>query len=94
MSIPIREAQLRKQFEDNRIQFLLTELDTGATFCEVARSSNDPEKTKRNVGNGRKAYDTILRFREGAPFDTQSKTEFDQKFSHLKSLLKDLGEDF
>lgn len=93
MSLPPREAELRQQFENNRVQFLLTELDTGATFCDVAKTSNDPERTKRNIGNARTAYDTILRFQEGAQFDAKSKSEFEQKFSHLQSLLKELGED-
>ena len=93
MNLSTREAELRRQFENNRVQFLLTELDTGAVFCEVAKASNNPEKTKRNVGNARTAFDTILRFQDGATFDAKEKSEFEQKFSHLKSLLKELGED-
>jgi hypothetical protein len=45
------------------------------------------------VGNARTAYDTVLRFQDGAPFDANQKSEFEQKFSHLQSLLKELGED-
>src|ERR1700722_1387256 len=71
----------------------ITELDTCATFCEVAKSSNEPVKTKRNVGNARKAYDTILKFQQGVLLDNRQKSEFEGKFSHLKSLLKELGED-
>lgn len=93
MNLVTREAELRQQFEKNRVQFLQTELDTGTTFCEVAKSSNDPKKTKRNVANARAAYDTILKFQDGVPFDANQKSEFDQKFSHLKSLLEELGED-
>ena len=50
-------------------------------------------KTKRNVGNARKAYDTILKFQQGVLLDNRQKSEFEGKFSHLKSLLKELGED-
>ena len=93
MSLFLREAELRQQFERNRLQFLLTDLDTGATFCEVAQSSNDPEKRKRNQGNARKAYDTVLKFQDGVVFDSESKAELELKLSRLKFLLKQLGED-
>lgn len=88
-----RESQLRKQFEQNRAQFVMTEVSIGATFCEVAKSSGDPDKFKRNVENARTAHDTILKFVDGVHFDAESKLEFEQKFSHLKSLLRDLGQD-
>jgi hypothetical protein len=93
MTLTTREAELREQFEKNRVQFLLTELDTGATFCNVAQTSNDPEKTQRNIGNARTAYDTILKFQEGVRLDANTKDEFEQKFAHLRSLLKELGQD-
>jgi hypothetical protein len=88
-----REAELRQQFEQNRTHFLLTELDLSTTFCEIAKSSNDPEKAKRNVGNARTGYDTVLKFQDGVLLDADQKDEFELKFSHLKSLLKELGED-
>jgi hypothetical protein len=93
MDLFSREAELRKQFEHNRIQFLLTEVDVSTTFCDVANSSDDPEKTKRNVANAREGHDTLLRFLGGAHFDAESKNEFDTKFAHLKSLLRALGEE-
>lgn len=52
----VKSDELREQFEANRVQFVLTELDTGMTFCDVAKSSADPEKIKRNVTNACKAY--------------------------------------
>jgi hypothetical protein len=93
MDLFAREAELRQRFEQNRAQFILTEVDVATTFCGVAQSSNDPVKTKRNIGNARLGHDTILRFLEGVHFDADQKSDFDQKFSHLKSLLKGLGED-
>jgi hypothetical protein len=92
MSRVIREAELREQFERNRAQFLITELSTALTFCEVAKSSDDPEKTRRNVKNAREGYDTVLKFQDGVQLDAQAKTEFENKFSHLKSELQALGE--
>jgi hypothetical protein len=93
MNLFTREAELRQQFEKNRVEFLLTELDTATTFCEVAKSSDDPDKITRNVKNAREGYETLLKFREGAPFDAHTKKEFGEKFLRLKSSLKELGED-
>jgi hypothetical protein len=92
MNLFTREAELRQRFEQNRVDFLLTELDTATTFCDVANSSTDPAKTTRNVKNAREGYDTILKFQDGAQLDADQKHEFNRKFSALKSLLKDLGE--
>jgi hypothetical protein len=93
MSLFLRAAELRQDFERSRLQFLLTDLDTGAIFCEVAQSSNDPEKRKRNQGNARKAYDMVLKFQDGVIFDAKSKAELERKLSRLQLLLKRLGED-
>ena len=92
MDLFAREAQLREQFEGNQIQFLLTELDTATTFCNVAKSSQDPEKTKRNVANACDGYKTVQKFAPNAHFDAESKAEFDDKLTHLKSLLRELGQ--
>jgi hypothetical protein len=88
-----REAELRKQFENNQVQFLLTEVDTATTFCNVAKSSEDPATIERNVGNACEGYKTLLKFESGAHFDPSTKSEYDSKFAHLKSLLKELGQD-
>ena len=92
MDLFARHAELRKQFEANRVNFVLTELDTATTFCDVANSADNPEKMKRNIANAREGYDTALHFLPGAQFDAESKSEFDTKLAHLKSLLRGLGE--
>jgi hypothetical protein len=88
------QDELRKQFESNQVQFVLTELDTSATFSDVAGSASDPVKIKRNVANARTAYETALKFANGASFDVTSKTEFDTKLERAKLLLTALGEHF
>jgi DNA repair ATPase RecN len=92
MDIFSREAELREQFETNKIQFLLTEVDTAVTFCNVAKTSDDAEKTRRNVANACDAYKTLQKFLDGAHFDVNSQGEFDQKMELLKSLLRELGQ--
>jgi hypothetical protein len=92
MNLFLREAELRDQFEKNQVQFILTELATGITFCNVAKSASNPEKMKRNTTNAREAHDTALHFRRGAHFDDDTKTKFETGMAQLKSLLKELGE--
>src|SRR5439155_14817614 len=53
--------ELRQEFEDNRIQFILTELETATTFCDLALSSKNPEKTRRNTDHASLGYKTALR---------------------------------
>jgi hypothetical protein len=62
------QRKLRQQFEENRIQFILTELDTATTFCELALSSTNAEKTRRNTANAYSGYETALRIAKKALF--------------------------
>jgi hypothetical protein len=92
MDLFAREQELRDQFESNQLQFLLIEVDTAITFCDVAKTSADPDRMRRNIANARTAYDTLLKFIGRAHFDAASKREFDQKFARLQSLLRGLGQ--
>jgi hypothetical protein len=88
----VRQQELREDLEESRIQFVLTELDMAATFCDVAKSSTDSEKTGRNIENARKGYDTALKFSRDARFDERSKSAYDEKLARLRALLKELGQ--
>ncbi len=92
MDLFTREAELREQFENNQVQFLLTELDTATTFCEVAKAAQTPEKRNRNVGNAMEGYDTAVRLSHGVHFNAESQREYDTKLAHLRALLKELGQ--
>jgi hypothetical protein len=92
MDLKTREHELRQQFEANQVQFLLTELDTAITFCNVAKSATEPEKAERNTCNALEGYDVLQKFAPGAHFDAESKSRFDEKFAELKSLLTELGQ--
>lgn len=87
------QQKLRQQFEENRIQFILTELDTATTFCEVALSSTNAEKTRRNTANAYTGYETALRIAKKALLRGEAKEEFDRKMGHLRDLLKHLGQE-
>ena len=86
------ERDLREQFEDNLIQFVMTELDTATTFCDLAETASDPERKRRNVENARVGYDTAIRFSKKVHFDRRSRDEFDAKVDHVRQQLKSLGQ--
>ena len=81
-------GRLRQEMEESLTQFVLTELDLGITFCEVARSTNDPDKKARNIGNAWKGYRAALHFSKTPGFDMQNNTTFRDKLANLKALLQ------
>jgi hypothetical protein len=61
-ALKARQEELRDRLQTTQIEFVLTELDTSITFCDLALASKDPMKTRRNVQNARTGYETALRF--------------------------------
>jgi hypothetical protein len=73
------------------LDFVLVELDLGATFCEVALSTRDHENKERNARNARKAYDSALYFLQKLSPDAAEQGLINEKFSRLNGLLERLG---
>ena len=71
--------------------FVLVELDLGATFCELALSTQNEQNKERNTRNGRKAYDSAVHYLERVSPDSTEQTLINEKFSRLNELLKRLG---
>jgi hypothetical protein len=71
--------------------FVLVELDLGATFCELALSTQNEENKKRNTRNGRKAYDSALHFLQKLSPESDEQSLINEKFSRLNGLLERLG---
>jgi hypothetical protein len=71
--------------------FVLIELDLGATFCELALSTQNEENKERNTRNGRKAHDSALHFLQKLSPDSTEQTIINKKFSCLNELLEQLG---
>ena len=53
-----KQEWIIRQFDDARAQFIRTEIETGLTFCGVARATSSPETRERNIKNARKALET------------------------------------
>lgn len=86
---------VQDQFERNKGDFILTEIETGCTFAKLARDARDPDKLKRNLKNARKAYDTASRFlSKNHVEDEQLKAKLTAGLANLKHDLLRLGEKF
>jgi len=71
--------------------FVLVELDLGATFCELALSTQNVETEERNTRNARKAHDSALNFLQRLSPESAEQTLINEKFSHLNELFEQLG---
>jgi len=71
--------------------FVLVELDLGATFCELALSTQNVETEERNTRNARKAHHNALNFLQRLSPESAEQTLINEKFSHLNELLEQLG---
>jgi hypothetical protein len=53
--------EMQQSHEALKIQFIRTELEMAATFCEVARSTGKEDVARRNLGNAKKAYEAAAK---------------------------------
>ena len=73
------------------VSLVLTELDLGATFCEVALCTQDEKTKERNIRNARKAYETALHLLQRLILGSTEQARFDEKALHLNGLFEQLG---
>jgi hypothetical protein len=91
-ALKARQDELRDRLQTTQIEFVLTELDTSITFCDLALASKDPMKTRRNVQNARTGYETTLRFSQKVQPYLESNNRYHEKIAHVRALLRRLGE--
>ena len=78
------------QVEQRQTDFILTELETAITFCDVARSTTDPERRARNIANANKAYQTALYFVQTLNHELKNFPAFQERLAYLEHLLREL----
>jgi hypothetical protein len=76
------------------VSFLLTDLDIGMTFMDVAATSRIEETTRRNHTNARTAYDTVLRLLENLTPTADERRAIDAKLASLRMRLQAIGQQF
>ena len=90
-------AELKESISElNRTSadFLKTDAETALTFSEIAQQTDDEAKMRRNRGNARKGYDTIIRLSARIPLSAEDEQFLTEKLSRLKRELQRLGEVF
>lgn len=87
----MEQRDLGAQFEHNRRDFILTEIESGLTFAKLALDARDEDKRERNIDNAHKAYDTARKFVQERPIEDEAvqakiATGLDQLKEHLIRL--------
>jgi hypothetical protein len=80
-----------ENFNENKVDFIKTDLDIAITFAQIAQESTDENKAARNL---RKAYDAVLHFLSIATLTPRDQKQIIEKLAWLKSALMALGEQF
>ena len=78
----------------NRIaaELLLTDADLAVNFIAIADTSLDPDTTKRNIANARKAYDDICGRRGSVDMSPQNAKTLQQKLDKVREGLRFFGQ--
>jgi hypothetical protein len=85
--------RLFERVSQNRRDFLRIEAELSTAFAEIALTSQDPEKRKRNALNAKRGYDTILHFLEQEKrFDGDDLSSIQEMVATLKGKLDRLGQ--
>jgi hypothetical protein len=99
MDSPSQPSRMNRSFKVGlaRLQqvgrdFLITELDLGITFADMALGSDDSAKARRNRGQARAAYRALERHFGKVTLIAQDARLVKSKLRRLKSKLRRLGE--
>ena len=90
MSRERQRAVLAEREKLLRAEFINVELELAITFCEIAASTDDAEKSERNMDHARKAYKAAMHFMRTADGSERLKTQIEEKMKRLQSLLNEL----
>ena len=77
-----------------KADFLQIDSDIALTFAGIALTTKDEKKKQRTTHAARRAYDTIVRLREGVDLTDAENAKLDRALLRLKSELQMLGETF
>ena len=76
-----------KPVETTYIDVLLTDIDLGLTFLNVAEATNVRENAQRNYRNAERAYNEATRRLQAVTLTDEMQAVFDDKLSLLRSRL-------
>lgn len=87
-------ASLKELCNRSGVNFVTTDLNLGLTFSHMARGLVTQETKDRTRRNARRAYDTVVRFRDRVSPTPAEALSIGKKLARLKSELEQLGECF
>jgi len=82
--------EIAEKYNASRYGFISTEVDLGITFCEIAASTTDPEKTERNLAHAEQAQQAAKHFLKQGKLDRSMQRELQEKINRLEKLLSGL----
>jgi hypothetical protein len=85
-----QQAVLAERQKELRSEFINVELELGITFCEIAASASDAEKSQRNMLHAKQAYEAAVHFMRTADGSGSLKKQIEEKMTRLQSLLNEL----
>ncbi len=90
-----RQTEREAYFAQTALGFLQAEVITGLTLSRIAADSRAVEKSDRNRGHARQAYDKVVKYRStAANADSHALEALDAKIAELREQLQSLGETF
>lgn len=78
---------LRKDQEALRLQFISTELDLALTFISLSQSTDDEERSERNLNHATKAVQAARKYLGGTNLSTDDREALVEKLGKLERLL-------
>lgn len=76
------------------IDFLRIDTQMGLTFSGIALVTDDLAKKERVTHSARKAYDTVVRLKQGVPMTEVEADSLNRNLTRLRGELESLGEMF
>lgn len=84
-------SRLIQQTNQIGIDFLLTDLNTGLTFLQVADVTSSPESRTRNLDNAYEVYRTVTRLLPRVVISPGERLQIQKKLEDLRNPLERAG---
>ena len=86
-----RTSRLLERSNKIGVEFLLTDLNTGLTFVEVALTTNSPVNRNRNIESAVEVYRTVTRLLPRVVPTPLEQMEIEQKLEDLRLRIREAG---
>jgi hypothetical protein len=88
MEKPSHYEELRRGQEHLRYQFISTELDLALTFVGISQSTDDEQRSERNLNHARKAVETARKYLGETNLTAGMREELVENLQKLEPLVE------